>query len=298
MAVSLHDSIGQQHDGIENDTDAQHGHQTGGKGQLFAGVATQQRGNGLRQHRKTHSAGGADQSGDPGSGFFRGLDGRVILQRQLGGNGGDDRNGNGGNEGAGHIEDLLGEVVDTLLDIRLLLGHGLQELTHVDLGLQNGEDLQARGADGDGNGNGQKSLGDILAGRNIFGGPGDILVGLAEAVIEIQRRQQAAHGHAEDSAGCGEGFAIGVDTQQNGSGDAHYQFANSLQNLRNGGGFHVALTLEEAAVGAHQADEEAAGTQGADGGPCVGLLLELRKLFAENRHKPRTDETEGQENGA
>ena len=51
------------------------------------------------------------------------------------------------------------------------------------------------------------------------------------------------------------------------------------------------MTLEEATEGAHDADQQNTGAKEADGSPGIGLVLELGKLAAEDRHQGAAHQT-------
>ena len=110
--------------------------------------------------------------------------------------------------------------------------------------------------------------------------------------------ENRADGDAEDGAGCHVFHTLrqlhNVPCQR--KADAH--LAQRLQHLRDGGGQHIALALEEAPEGAHDADQQHTGTQGADGGPGIGLILKLSQLTAEKGHQQTAGNAENQENAA
>ena len=216
--MGLHDAVGQQDGGVEDDAEAQDLHQPGSQNQFLSGVAAQQRHDGLSQCSKAEGTGHGDQGGDPGGGFFRCPDGGVFAQRQGAGDGGDSGDGDGVDEGAGHIENGLGHVVNALHGVcRILNEAGGQQLGHVDLHFQKGDDLQARRADGDGNGDGQQFFGGgavrgclplILLQR---------LISLTEQEEQVNSGNGTAGGDTENGAAGGHGD-LPRHIQQQGSG--------------------------------------------------------------------------------
>ena len=218
-------------------------------------------------------------------------------QCQLGGNGGDDADGDGGNEGAGHIENRQGHAVNAPHGVGSGLAvAGLQQLAHVNLGFQHGHQLQSRRTQGDGDGNDQQTLGGvrITAGRLLcLGKQGKTL---AAAHEQINGRDQTADGDTQNGAAGGQGDAVGEFQQNQGGNHTHNQLHDGFDHLGNGGGNHVALTLEEATVGTHHADQQGAGTKETDGSPGIRLILKLSQLAAEHRHQQGTGNAQPQEN--
>ena len=285
MAVGLHNGGGYQHDGVEEDADAQNGHQLGGQIQPFPGVASQQGGNGPGQHRQTNGTGNGQESGEPGGGLLRAPGAQLVSYGDLGGDGRNDADGNGGNEGAGHVEDGLGHHMDAPHGVGSLLGHaGGQQLAHIDLAGQSGDDLQAGRAQGDGNGDNQQPPGGGLEAPGLVLRLGKLLIVLVEAAEEVDGADEAAGGNAQNGAACGQGDGSGGFQQEQGGGHTHHQPDDRLDDLGDGGGEHIALALEEAPEGRHNADEQHAGAQEADGGPGIGLVLEPGQLAAEQGH--------------
>ena len=213
---------------------------------------------------------------------------RVVTQGQLGGNGGDDADGDGGDECAGHVEDGQAHAVDAPHGVGSSLGIAqIQQLAHVDFCLHHGEELQNSGADGDGHGNHHQALDGVPVGARFLRGYRQQDVALAEAQPQIDRGHQTAGGDTQDGAAGGQRYAAGGFQQEQGGDHAYDQLHHRLDDLRDGGGDHVALALEEAPEGAHDADQQHAGAETADGGPGVGLVLELGQLPAEDRHQQR-----------
>ena len=87
---------------------------------------------------------------------------------------------------------------------------------------------------------------------------------------------------------------------ENGDGCQHSddQLDHRFNDLRDGGGQHIALPLEEAPEGAHDADQQAAGPETADGRPGVGLILERGQFPAEHGHEDAARDAQSQKNGA
>ena len=195
--MGLHDGGGNQHHGIEEHADAQNGHQPGGELQLFTGVEAQQGGNGSCQHRKPDGTGDRHKTGDPGGSLLRLFRTHGILYSQLCRDGGNDADGDGGDEGAGHIENGLGHGVDAPHSVGLGLGIALaQEPAHVDLGLQHGENLKSRGADGDGDRDNEKPLHGVGVGADGLLGDGQLPEASAEPAEQVQRADETADGDA------------------------------------------------------------------------------------------------------
>ena len=286
VAVGLHNGGGDKDYGIKNDGNGQNPHQTCRKHQLLSGVKPQQGGDGFRENRKTDGAGHGNEACDPGSGFLRSLCFLIVEQGKLGGDGGDDADGDGGNKGAGHVEDGLGHAVNAPDGIRLTLGHaGSQKPTHVDLGFQHGENLQPRRAHGNGNGDDQQAPGRGGKGIGGLSGVREVPEAFPEDGKEVHRAHQAACGDTQNGAAGSQGDAVCSPEQGHGGKDSHHQLYNRLQNLGDGGGEHIPLALEVAPEGTHDADQQHAGTETANGGPGVGLVLELGKLAAKHRHQ-------------
>ena len=157
MSVCLHDAIGQQHHGVEDHANAENCHQPGAENQILAGVFAKQRHDRLRHDKQPYGTGHGNQGGDPGSGFLGLPDGLILFQRKLGGDRGNGADGNGGDKGAGQIENGLGHIVNALHAVRLILGKADGEKpTHVHLDFQCGQKLQARGTQSDGDGDGKQ----------------------------------------------------------------------------------------------------------------------------------------------
>ena len=200
-------------------------------------------------------------------------------------NGRDDRDGDGGDEGAGHVEDGLGHGVDAPLGIGGGLGHHAEQAAHVDLGFQRGEDLQTGRTQGDGNGDGQQLL--CGGGEGLGGvvGSFQLAVAGAEFAPQVHAGYQTAHRNTQNCAAGGQSHGIGGLQEQHSQADAHNQFHHGLDDLGDGGGEHIAAALEVAPEGGHDADQQHAGTKAADGGPGIGLVLEGGQLAAEKSHQ-------------
>ena len=183
---------------------------------------------------------------------------------------------------------------------QLQLVHGidiLKQPVHVDAGLQSGQQLQTCRADGDGNGDGQQTLGDLLTGGSGLVGNGQILDGLSVAAVQVEGGDQAADAHAQNGAAGSQRNAVKVELEQHRSGNTHHQLHGRLQHLRGGGGRHVALTLEEATVGAHQADQKRSGGKDRNGGLGIWLTHKFSQRTCKAAHQQRADQTQAQENG-
>ena len=107
-------------------------------------------------------------------------------------------------------------------------------------------------------------------------------------IEEIEGAEQTADRNAQDGAAGSQGHGGGGLHENQRRGHAHNQLGDGFQNLRDGGGQHIALALEEAPEGTHDADQQHTGAQTADGKPGIGLILENGQLAAEHRHQEGT----------
>ena len=297
MAVGLHDGRGDQHQSVKDDGKAQNRHQPGRHCQIPAGISPQQGGDRLGQQGKAEGTGHGDQPGDPHGGFLRGLGFIIAAEGQVGSDGGNDTDGNGGDEGAGHVENGQAHTVNAPHGVGRGLGVAqIQQLPHVNFGFQHGHQLQGGGAEGDGNGNGQQPPGGLPVGTRLFLRPGQKGVALPEAAEQVNRRDKTACRDAQNRAARGQRNLVGHFQNCQRRAHAHDQLHHGLQHLRNGGGQHVPLPLEEAPVGTHNADQQHAGAKAADGRPGVGLVLEGRQLAAEHRHQQTARNAQRQKN--
>ena len=124
---------------------------------------------------------------------------------------------------------------------------------------------------------------------------GKLFIVLVEAAEEVYGADEAAGGNAQNGAACGQGDGPGGLQQKQGGGHTHHQPDDRFDDLGDGGGEHIALALEEAPKGRHNADEQHTGAQETDGGPGVGLVLEPGQLAAEQGHEEAPHNAQGQE---
>ena len=265
--------------------------------QLFTGVAAKQRRNGPGKHSQADGTGDGDKSCNPGSGFlgFPGI--RMVSGGELGCDGGDDADGNGCDKGAGHIEDGLRHDMDATHGVRRTLGDtGGQQSPHVDFAGKGRNDLQTGRAQSNGDGNQEQGLDGFLITPGLVLGARQALEMLPEYDKKIDHADQAAGSDTQNGAAGCQGDGAGRAQQQHGSPHAYNQFDNGLDNLGDGGGYHITLSLEEAPEGGNDADQQHTGPQKADGGPGIRLVLKSGQLAAEGRHEHAADDTEGQKN--
>ena len=153
------------------------------------------------------------------------------------GDGGNDTDGNGGDEGAGHVENGQAHTVNAPHGVGRGLGVAqIQQLPHVNFGFQHGHQLQGGGAEGDGNGDGQQPPGGLPVGTRLFLRPGQKGVALPEAAEQIDRRNKAACRDAQNCAACGQRNLVGHFQDRQRRAHTHDQLHHGLQHLRNGGG--------------------------------------------------------------
>ena len=126
------------------------------------------------------------------------------------GNGGDDADGDGGNKGAGHIENGLGHHMNAPHGISSLLPDtGGQKPAHVDLAGKGGNELQSGGAHSDGNGDDQQPPGSIGIGQRGIPGLRQGVEMLLEAPEQVQAADKAADGNTQNGAAGGQRHAAG-----------------------------------------------------------------------------------------
>ena len=147
------------------------------------------------------------------------------------------------------LEDLLDEVVDALLVIDRCLGQKFQQLTHVNLGFQHGEDLQAGRTDGDGHSDCQKLFGGGAVAQGGIVRDGQVPIGRPLLAVQIDGRYQTAHRNAHNGGAGGIGHTAGLPHNCQCQHQTHHQLEAGLQNLGIGGGAHIALPLEKAPIG-------------------------------------------------
>ena len=121
------------------------------------------------------------------------------------------------------------------------------------------------------------------------------LIGLAELDAQIDDRHDASRRHAEDAAGRRVDETAGLFEHQVRAAEAEDHADHGLIDLADGRRGHVALPLEEAAVGRDDADEQHARRQRRDGRPGVFIRRDHdRQLAAEHEHDERADDADGQ----
>ena len=143
----------------------------------------------------------------------------------------------------------------------------------------------------------QQTFGDGLAAFPFLPGQGHGLIALAEAMVQIQRGYQATGGNAQNGSRGSHGIVICKLQHHNGSAQAQRQLADCLQHLGHGSGHHIALTLEETPVCAHQADQETRRTQGRNGHPRITVVHSARQQLAAENHQQRAAQAKAEENG-
>ena len=153
VPVGLHHGVAHQDDGVEDHRGAQVEHDGAVEIQILPAPAKQNH-DGLGQAHEAEGAGHGDEAGQAHGGGFRAAGFRRVVQRQMAGDSRDDGDGDGGDDGAGQVEDGLAEVVDALDVLGVLLGEveHAGEAAHIDHGVHHVDDLQACRAQGDGNG--------------------------------------------------------------------------------------------------------------------------------------------------
>ena len=236
----------------------------------------------------------------------------MVAHGEERGDGRQNADGDGNNEGTGHVENGLCHFKQTVqYGSSLLGGHftayhvahvpvggdQIHQTVHIQAGFDDGQQLQTRRADGDGHGNGQDGPGDLPGGAGIFLGPGQLAVGTAELTQHVHQRQGGADGNADDGAAGCHGNASGGTDDQKCQGKAHYQFADGLDHLGDGGGDHITLAVEVAAVSGHQTDEKSAGTQTGNGDPGIGLIHQICQPLGTYHHKHGGDGTQDGKDG-
>ena len=82
IAMGLHEGVGELNGGVQENGDAQGGHELGSQHQPLTAVIAKQGHNGPGQYRQTHSAGKADEARDPAGGLLAFLHGGVVAQGQ------------------------------------------------------------------------------------------------------------------------------------------------------------------------------------------------------------------------
>ena len=221
-----------------------------------------------------------------------------IAAGQGGGHGRDDGDGDGRDERAGEIEDRLAEIIDALGRIRRI-GRPRKragEPAHIDHRVEQIDDLQARRAERDGDGNDEQLLHGLAGGLGLSPALPQDLVGLAELNAQIHDRHDAARRHAEDAAGRRVDETAGLFEHQVRAAEAEDHADHGLIDLADGRRGHVALPLEEAAVGRDDADEQHARRQRRDGRPRIFIRRDHDgQRLAEYEHHKRSDHTNGQE---
>ena len=253
-AVGLKDRRDDEDEGIQDDTGCQQAHQPDRQGQLFPGVAAEEPENGLSQDDQTGGAGHGDQTHDPDAGFGHHPCAPAAAPGELLGDGGDGGDGDRGDEGAGHIEEGLAEVIDALHIVGGLGGKACRALEpgHIDRGVNGDDELHARSAEGDRDGDPQELLCRIAAriDRRVQAVLGvELGHGSAASGGGIDHRCQGADRDAKDRAAGGVDHAAGLLFEEPGRSKAEAELADGLQNLGNRGRDHVRLALEIAAVG-------------------------------------------------
>ena len=140
-------------------------------------------------------------------------------------------------------------------------------------GVDDRNDAHHRGAEGDWNGDAQDILQNTArAVWHISGQPG--LTGPAKAVAEqhIGQGHHSTHRHAGNSAGSGHMGGLPRLNQPVGQGQADDQLAKGLNDLGDGGGGHVAVSLGIPPEGGQTAHAHYGGSQRLDAGGGLGVV--------------------------
>ena len=195
-------------------------------------------------------------------------------------------------ERAGHIEDGLGHIVDALQRIGSSLGEsvGCQQLSHIEVGFQHCQQLQSGRPYGNGYGDLQKLPGGSLPPQRGIAAPGQLPVSRRLPGLQISRGDKAADGNAQNGTAGGIGHILRHPHDDHRSCQADEELKHRLQYLADGGGPHIALTLEETPVGGDNSHQQRTGAQDRNGRPGIGLPLECRQLAAEDHHQGGTKE--------
>ena len=223
---------------------------------------------------------------------------RCVAFGQRSRHGRDDRDRDGRNERARQIEDRLAEIIDALGRIRRI-GRPRKragEPAHIDHRVEQIDDLQARRAERDGDGDDEQLLHGLAGGLGLSPALPQDLVGLAELNAQIHDRHDAARRHAEDAARSRIDETAGLLEHQIRAAEAKDHADHGLIDLTDGGRGHVALALEEAPVGRDDADEQHARRQRRDGRPRIFIRRDHDgQRLAEYEHHKRPDDADGQE---
>ena len=223
---------------------------------------------------------------------------RGVVFGQRSRHGRDDRDRDGRNERARQIEDRLAEIIDALGRIRRI-GRPRKragEPAHIDHRVKQIDDLQARRAERDGDGDDEQLLHGLAGGLGLSPALPQDLVGLAELDAQIHDRHDAARRHAEDAARSRIDETAGLLEHQIRAAEAEDHADHGLIDLTDGGRGHVALALEEAPVGRDDADEQHARRQRRDGRPRIFIRRDHDgQRLAEHEHHERSDHADGQE---
>ena len=137
--------------------------------------------------------------------------------------------------------------------------HGPQQTAHDDFGVYQIDQLETCRAQGDGNGNGQQLLDRHTQGLDRAALGVQECGDLAVLGAQIEHGDDGTHGDAQNGTAGGQNHVAGAVHDEPGRAQADEQLAQRFIDLRNGGGGHVALTLEEAAVRGDNAHKEHGG---------------------------------------
>ena len=298
IAVGLHERIGQQYRAVEDDANAQNPQQIGGSGQRLSGIAPEQSHDRSCQYTQTHRAGHCNQTHDPDGGFFQLLSLTVLFQGKLRGHSRQNADCDGCDESAGEIENGLGKVINTFEAVGLILGKACRtnELGHNHLGVNESDDLQSGGADGNGDGDGQQLFCGNTVGVHRAAGEGLFLPGATVAAIHIDQGDQRANGDAQNGTACGQRGILRRLHDDKGQTQTYHQLTGRFQDLTDGGGTHVALALEETPESRGLTHDQSGGTQAGDGCPGVGRIHKVGQRLAEAGHQNGACHTQSKEN--